>query len=367
MGMRKREARASRSQKTVVRSQKAEGRKRKTESRSQKTVVRSRKTEGKKKEKAASAKTKAGTRKRKAAGTSRKAHRLDLSKFPAESITQMERGICLACVWEVFTRHVKLAPKTALLEIKRYTPSLDELNATAVARPYVGPQSYKEPCPYCRAASKWIARLPIYRIESGKATDALRRSLVKSLTKKDDSFVVLEQRATQQHAFFEWLESISKQLDLDDPRWIREVSRHYLGRKEPKVDWQVEFERAHSIRRSRRLEEGWEADNGRLFLAPMLFDELLLVQYLVSRSHRAGGLTLEGRYTLPELFYRLRHSGYLRAVDVQAGNPGDALEQLLTHLSGGEAALRFYYIIDRRELLEGVKALKVGKAKGAAR
>ena len=53
----------------------------------------------------------------------------------------------------------------------------------------------------------------------------------------------------------------------------------------------------------------------------MLFDELLLVQYLVSRSHKAGGLTLEGRYTLPELFARLRNSGYLRALDVHTRRP----------------------------------------------
>jgi hypothetical protein len=296
-----------------------------------------------------------------------KADRLDLSKFPTESVTQMERGICLACVWEVFTRHLKLAPKTALVEIKRYTPSLAELNASTLARPHVATQSSREPCPYCGAASKWVARLPVYRIESGKATDALRRELVKSLSKKDDAFVVLEQKATQQHAFFEWLELISQQLDLDDPAWIRDVSRHYLSRVAPKIDWLTEFNQAHSIRRSRRLEGGWEVDNGRLFLAPMLFDELLLVQYLVSRSHLAGGLTFEGRYTLPELFHRLRNSGYLRGVGVQANNPGDALEQLLAHLSGGEAALRFYYIIDRRELLEGAKGLKMGKAKGAAR
>jgi len=292
---------------------------------------------------------------------------LDLSKFPIESVTRMDRGICLACVWDVFVRHLKLAPKTAQVEIKRYTPSLDELNAAVVQRPYVPAQSSEQPCPYCGEASKWIARLPIYRIESGKATDTLRRELVKSLSKKNDSFVVLEQKATQQRAFFEWLESISKQLDLNDPVWLREVSRHYLSRKEPKADWQAEFEAAHSIRRSRRLEEGWEVDSGRLFLAPMLFDELLLVQYLVSRSHLAGGLTLEGRYTLPELFQRLRHSGFLRAVGVQASNPGDALEELLVHLSGGAAALRFYYIIDRRELLEGAKGLKVAKAKVAAR
>lgn len=156
---------------------------------------------------------------------------------------------------------------------------------------------------------------------------------------------------------------MSRQLNPDDPGWVREVSRHYLSRKEPKVDWRAEFERVHSIRRSRRLEEGWEVDNDRLFLAPMLFDEVLLVQYLVSRSHRAGGMTLEGRYTLPELFHRLRNSGYLRAVNVQAHNPSDALEQLLAYLSGGEAKLRFYYIVDRRELLAGVNELEAAKSK----
>ena len=82
------------------------------------------------------------------------------------------------------------------------------------------------------------------------------------------------------------------------------------------------------------------------------------MQYLVSRSHKAGGLTLEGRRTLLELFVRLRNSGYLGAVGVAADNPGEALEQLLDHLSGGQAPVKFYYVLDRREFLERVKALK---------
>lgn len=278
-------------------------------------------------------------------------------------MTQGERWICLACIWEVFTRHMGLAPKTALSEIKRYTPSLEELNAPQLARPYFAPGAHQAPCPYCGSASKWHARLLTYRIESGKATDALRRELVKSLPKSDNQFVVLEQKATQQHAFFEWLEKISEQLDLDDPAWLREVSLHYLSRKEPKVDWPAQFAQIYSIRRSRRLESGWQVDSGRLFLAPLLFDELLLVQYLVSRSHRAGGLTMEGRYTLPELWHRLRTSGYLRAVGVHASNPSDALEQLLAYLSGGEATVRFYYILDRRAFLETVKLLNAAKPK----
>ena len=162
-------------------------------------------------------------------------------------------------------------------------------------------------------------------------------------------------------------------LDLTDPTWLREVSLHYLSRKEPKVNWQAEFAGVHSIRRSRRLGpeqeppvKWWEVEHGRLFLAPMLFDELLLVQYLVSRSQLAGGLTLERRYTLPELWHRLRHSGYLRFIEVQANNPSDALEQMLAHLSGGEASARYYYIVDRRELLERVKALQTEKPRTRA-
>lgn len=289
---------------------------------------------------------------------------LDLSKFPNESITRSERWICLACVWEVFTRHLRLSPRTAQLEIKRYTPAIEELTSSAaLSRPYFTPAEAKSPCPYCGSASKWHARMPVYRIESGKATDILRREFVKSLPKLDNQFVVLEQKATQQHAFFEWLEKISAQLDLDDPGSLGDISRHYLSRKEPKIDWQAQFEKAHSIRRSRRLESGWEVDSGRLFLSPVLFDELLLVQYLVSRSHRAGGLTLEGRYTLPELWRRLRNSGYLREVGVEANNPSDAFEELLAYLSGGDASVRFYHIVDRRAFLQAAKLLSGAKSK----
>jgi hypothetical protein len=288
-----------------------------------------------------------------------KAQPLDLSRFPPESVTVLEKWICLACVLDVFTRHLHLAPRTAHLEVKRYTPSIPELYALNTVRPWFANQPLQNLCPYCGSASKWHTRLLVYRIESGKATDGLRRELLKSLPQSENQFAVLEEKATQQSAFFEWLDKISTGLDLESPVWLREVSRHYLGRKEPGTDWKTPFAQVHSIRRSRRLESGWEIDGDRLFLAPDLFDELLLVQYLVSRSHKAGGLTLEGRYTLQELFARLRRGGYLRALGINAQNPGDALEQLVTYLSGGESAIKFYHIVDRRDFLEKVKGLKL--------
>ncbi len=286
---------------------------------------------------------------------------LDLSALPAESVTSFEKTICLACVLDVFTRHMGLSLRTAHIEIRRYTPPVAELHAAPTTRPYFAARTAGEPCPYCGSPAKWHATLRIHRIESGKATDALRRELVKSLPKSDDQFQVLEEKATQQHAFFEWLEKISADFDLDDPRWLRDVSEHYLSRKDPKVDWHGQFRQVNAIRRSRRLETGSEVDAGRLFLAPVLFDELLLVQYLVSRSQKAGGLTLEGRYTLPELFARLRNAGYLRAVGVEAHSPAEAIEALVGYLGGGDSSLRLYYIVDRRDLLDKVKALKLMK------
>lgn len=290
-----------------------------------------------------------------------------MSRFPQESIAVSERTLCLRCVWDVFTRHMGLKAATALGEIQRYAPSLDEITATQPARPYFFESTAEPGCPYCDSAARWHARIASYRIEGGKATDTLRRELVKSLPTSGGAFAVIEEKATQQHAFFGWLEKISEDLDLDNPAWLRAVSLHYLARHEPKTDWPALFADARSIRRSRQLESGWEMDAGRLFLAPALFDELLLVQYLVSRSHRAGGVTLEGRYTLPELWRRLRNSGYLRAVGVQAANPSDALEQLLAYLGGGEAPVRFYYILDRREFLEAARKLKLEKVKQPAR
>src|SRR4051812_47551138 len=44
---------------------------------------------------------------------------LDVSAFPPESIAVFEKWICLACVLDVFTRQLNLAPRTAHLEIKR--------------------------------------------------------------------------------------------------------------------------------------------------------------------------------------------------------------------------------------------------------
>jgi hypothetical protein len=79
-------------------------------------------------------------------------------------------------------------------------------------------------------------------------------------------------------------------------------------------------------------------------------------------------VTFEGRLTLGELIRRLRGAGYLRAAGVQSDDAGDAFEQLIEILGGGEAGMKFYYVVDRRALLAQLKVLRsarVPKAKPA--
>src|SRR5580765_4424244 len=116
---------------------------------------------------------------------------LALSGLPTEAVSKVEKWICLACVLDVFTRLMGLAPKTAHTEIRNYTPSAAELWSVEMTRPYFAKEDAGEKCPYCGSAAKWHARIADYRIESGKATDAARRDLVKSLPTAHDEFLVV--------------------------------------------------------------------------------------------------------------------------------------------------------------------------------
>jgi hypothetical protein len=287
---------------------------------------------------------------------------LDFGEFPAGSVTRHEVTLCLSCIFKLFTDQLGLAPRTAYNEIRRYAPTVGELTARAPARPFFKPAAEKNPrCPYCDAPKRWHAAISVYRVEGGKASDAARRALLKRLPTKDEQFLVGEEKRTARQVFFEWLERLGQRLDFeDDSAWMIEAAREYLQRREPKQDWGAAFDGARAVRRSQRLEEGWERDGARLFLAPALYNDVLLVQYLVSRSHRHGGRTFEGRLTLPDLVGRMRRGGHLDARGITERDRFDVLERLVEHLTGGDAPARLHFITDRRDLLDRARDV-IGK------
>ncbi len=282
---------------------------------------------------------------------------LDFSAFPPGTTTEYKKLLCLACIFDLFTAQMGLAPRTAYSEIKRYSPTINELTALQPTRPFFDSDEKHPRCPYCDSAKRWHARLDTYRIEGSKATDAARRALVKALPKTDEQFQILEVKSDRRTTFFEWLDALGRRLDFESDAWLIEATRAFLERIEPKTDWSEIFDGLRAVRRSQRLSEGWERDGSRLFLAPALYNDALLVQYLVSRKHRHGGRTLEGRLTLPELVRRMRHSGHLAAHGITERDQFDVLEKLVEHLTGGEGAVKLYYLLDRRDFLEKVKTV----------
>ena len=263
----------------------------------------------------------------------RKNRELDLTEFPSGTVTEYTTLVCLACIFDIFTKQLGLAPRTAFSEIKRHTPTIAELTSRAAMRPYFDSEEKHPHCPYCGSAKRWLARFDTYCIEGGKTTDAARRALLRKLPKAEDQFVVQEKKSDSGAVFFEWLDTLGRSLDLNDEAWLIDASRMYLERREPKTNWDEVFDGLRAVRRSSRLTEGWERDGTRLFLAPNLYSEALLIQYLVSRSHTHGGLTLEGRLTLMELIRRLRYSGYLEQLGISERDPGEVFEKLINHLA----------------------------------
>jgi hypothetical protein len=282
---------------------------------------------------------------------------LDFAEFPAGAVSRQDVTLCLACIFRLFTKQLGLAPRTAYNEIRRYAPTLEELTSRSPQRPFFkATEDRAAHCPYCEAPRRWHARVSVYRVEGGKASDTARRALVKKLPTKDEQFQVQEEKRTARQVFFEWLERLGQELDFeDDAAWMPRAARAYLERREPREDWAAAFEGLRQVRRSQRLEAGWEREGARLFLAPALYNDVLLVQYLVSRSHRHGGRTFEGRLTLPELVQRMRHRGHLEAHGITEGDRFDVLEQLVEQLTGGDEPVKLHFITDRRDLLDKVK------------
>ena len=282
---------------------------------------------------------------------------LDLSAFPPGSVTEFSTLVCLACTFDIFTTQLGLAPRTAYSEIRKYSPTIAELTASKAAPPFFDSEETRPHCPYCNAAKRWHARFDTFCIEGGKTTDAARRQLIKSLPKKDNQVEVIEVKSDKRTVFFDWLDTLLGNLDLNDEAWLLETARAYLARLEPKTDWAEVFTGLRTIRRSQRLETGWERNGSRLFLAPAAYSEVVIIQYLVSRSHVHGGRTLDGRLTLQDLIRRLRYGGYLEAKEIAPGDQFEIFEQLMEKLAGGSGKVKLYYVVDRRDFLEKVKTV----------
>lgn len=286
----------------------------------------------------------------------KKSDELDFSSFPSGTVTEFTTLVCLTCIFDIFTKQLGMAPRKAYSEIRNYSPTIKELTSRSAIRPFFDSEEKQPRCPFCAASRRWQARLDTFCIEGIKATDVPRRKLLKRLPKKDHQFQIIDVKSDRRATFFEWLDTLRITLDLTNPNWLLQATRAFLERREPKTEWAAVFEVVRLVKRSTRLENGWEHAGARLFLAPSLYNEVLLVQYLLSRSHEHGGRTFEGRLTLLELIRRFRYAGYLEAHGITEKDQFEILEKMVDELSG-KGSVKLYFVVDRRDFLEKTKSV----------
>ena len=112
--------------------------------------------------------------------------------------------------------------------------------------------------------NKWLAPLKIVKIEGGKTTDGPRRTLMKSIG-DGPNFTIVEEKSTERDAFYSWLSKTGSTLNLDSSAWLVEAARHWLWRRLPKENWAGILDHVRIVRRTRRLEDGFEEEGPRLF------------------------------------------------------------------------------------------------------
>src|SRR5213075_1097469 len=100
--------------------------------------------------------------------------------------------------------------------------------------------------------------------------DAPRRELIKKLPRAGEQFLFVDKKSDSRAVFFEWLDTLRVNLELDDEAWVLQVTRNYLERRDPKTNWEEVFNDVRSVRRSTRIKEGYERDGARLYLAPTI-------------------------------------------------------------------------------------------------
>ncbi len=287
---------------------------------------------------------------------------ITFDSLPSSALSTATLIICLKCAFDFFTKQLGLAPRTAYTELRKHTPEETDFSGASTARPHFF-ESEIARCPYCNAAKTWFARFRATRIDAYTSFEKDRKKLWAALKREPQRFALSTPDRTAMQIFSEWLERLQRKTDFESDDWLMDIAIEEVKRAEPSKVWdEIAIEGIHRVQLSRHLEASWHYEDRRLFVAPPLYGDILIIQHLLSRSHQHGGQTFEGRLTLQELMSRLKRIGYFEARGLESREYYEAFEQAVAHLvASGPTAV--YYAVDRSDYLEKLKNIYEKKLK----
>lgn len=282
---------------------------------------------------------------------------ISFDSIPSSALSRTTLKICLKCAFDVFTKQLKLAPRTAYSELKKHTPEEADITGAATSRPHFLADTPLSHCPYCGGTKRWFAQFHAIRIDASPEFEKERKKLWAALKKQPERFALWSPERTRMQIFSEWLERLNRSLNFEEAGWLLDAAVSYIKRSAPSNDWDSIL--ASGVRRvqlSRQVDDDWRYEEGWLYVSPKLYGDVILVQHLLSRSHKHGGQTFEGRLTFQELIRRLSRIGYFEARQIEADEPYELFEQAVTKLvDSGPGAV--YYAVDRKDYLAKLKSI----------
>ena len=282
---------------------------------------------------------------------------ISFDSIPRSAVSRTSLKICLKCAFEVFTKQLKLTTRTAYSELKKHVPEEADFTGTATSRPHFPDEPPLDHCPYCAGPKRWFAEFHAVRIDANASFEKERKKLWAALKKQADRFALWKPERTQMQIFSEWLERLNRSLNFQSDQWLLDAAVSYIKRSEPSNDWdKILSSTVQRVQLSRTFEGNWRYEDGWLYVSPALYGDVIIVQHLLSRSHKHGGQTFEGRLTFQELHRRLRRIGYFGAREIDSGDPYEAFEQVVARLvDSGPSAV--YYAVDRQDYLDKLKSV----------
>jgi hypothetical protein len=282
---------------------------------------------------------------------------ISFDSIPRSAVSKTTLKICLKCAFDVFTKQLKLTPRTAYSELKKHVPEEADITGAATSRPHFFDAPGVDHCPYCNGSKRWFAEFHAIRIDAHSSFEKERKKLWAALKKQPDRYALWSPERTQMQIFSEWLERLNRSLSFEDDHWLLEAAISHIKRSAPSNDWDTIL--SSGVRRvqlSRQVEDAWRYEDGWLYVSPALYGDVIMVQHVISRSHQHGGRTFEGRLTFQELIRRLRRIGYFEAKGIDPNDPYEEFENAIGKLvDSGPGAV--YYAVDRKDYLDKLKSI----------
>ena len=122
--------------------------------------------------------------------------------------------VCAKCGFDLLTRQMGLATRTAYTEMRKFVPALSAFRANP-PRPGFLSNEKAPVCPYCGAPKRWITSIVALEFDAHSEIRKKTREFLAAAKKKTDEYFIAKDPRSPVQVFSDWLERASSSLNFE--------------------------------------------------------------------------------------------------------------------------------------------------------